>query len=129
MAGRNGLWLACIVTGLIGAVTPALAHHGTGASYDQKKWVTVKGTVTEFWWRNPHSALFMDVKDEKGEVVKYSIELNSPGLMVKAGLTRDSFKVGDQVEIDVHPSLAGEPVGECLGCRMLVNGKDPKQSQ
>jgi hypothetical protein len=129
MGDRNRLWLAGMVVGLIGMVTPALAHHGTGASYDQKKWVTVKGTVTEFWWRNPHSALFMDVKGEKGEVVKYSIELNSPGLMVKAGLTRDSFKVGDQVEIDVHPSLAGEPVGECLGCRMLVNGKDPKQSQ
>jgi hypothetical protein len=129
MARRNRLWLTCIVAGLIGAATPAIAHHGTGTSYDQKQWVTVKGTVTEFWWRNPHSALFLDVRDEKGDLVKYSIEMNSPGLMVKAGLTRDSFKVGDHVEIDIHPSLAGEPVGECLGCRILVNGKDPKQSQ
>jgi hypothetical protein len=129
MASRNSLWLTCITAGLISAATPALAHHGTGASYDQKKWITVKGTVVEFLWRNPHSALFLEIKNETGEVVKYSIEMNSPGLMVKAGLTRESFKVGDQVEIDVHPSLAGEPVGECLGCRILVNGKNPKEQQ
>lgn len=125
MARRNRPWLACIAAGLISTTAPALAHHGTGASYDQKKWVTIKGTVIEFLWRNPHSALFLEAKNEKDEVVKYSIEMNSPGLMVKAGLTRDSFKVGDQVEIDVHPSL--EPVGECLGCRVLVNGKNPKE--
>lgn len=127
MVSRKRLRLACFATGLISAATPALAHHGTGASYDQKKWVTIKGTVTEFLWRNPHSALFLEFKNEKGEALKYSIEMNSPGLMVKAGLTRDSFKVGDQVEIDVHPSLAGEPIGECLGCRILVNGKDAKE--
>ena len=127
MARRSRLWLTWIAAGLISAAIPALAHHGTGASYDQKKWVTVKGTVIEFLWRNPHSALFLETKNEKGEVVKYSIEMNSPGLMVKAGLTRDSFKAGDEVEIDVHPSLAGEPVGECLGCRILVNGKNPKE--
>ena len=102
-----------------------LAHHGTGASYDQAKWVTIKGTVTEFWWRNPHSALFLDVADKNGAVSQYAIELNSPGLMVKAGLLKTSFKVGDKVEIDVHPSLAGEPRGECLGCKILVNGKNP----
>lgn len=129
MARRNRAWLICIAASLISAATPALAHHGTGASYDQKKWVTVKGTVVEFLWRNPHSALFLEFKNEKGEAANYSIEMNSPGLMVKAGLTRDSFKPGDHVEIDVHPSLAGEPVGECLGCRILVNGKDPKEPQ
>ena len=104
---------------------PVFAHHGTGASYDQAKWVTIKGTVTEFWWRNPHSALFLDVTDKNGAVSQYAIELNSPGLMVQAGLLKTSFKVGDKVEIDVHPSLAGEPRGECLGCKILVNGKNP----
>lgn len=129
MARQKILCLVCIAAGLIGVAFPVQAHHGTGASYDQNNVVTIKGTVTEFWWRNPHAALFLDVKNEKGEVAKYAIEMNSPGLMVKAGMTRNTFKVGDQVEIDVHPSLAGEPTGECLGCRILVNGKDPRQSQ
>ena len=103
----------------------AWAHHGTATSYDQKKIVTIKGTVSEFLWRNPHSALFLDVKDASGKVVNYSIEMFSPILMVKGGYTRDVFKTGDEVAIDVHPSLVGENSGECLGCKSLVNGKEP----
>jgi len=114
---------ACI--GLIAAVVPLSAHHGTATSYDQKKVVPVQGTVVQFLWRNPHSALFLETKDENGKVGNFSVEMFSPGLMVKQGYTRTSFKAGDQVVIEVHPSLAGEPVGECLGCKVLVNGKDP----
>jgi hypothetical protein len=120
------LWILMAVgIGLL----PLAAHHGTAASYDQTKWVTLKGTVTEFLWRNPHSALFLDVKQPNGEVVGYSIEMFSPSLMVKQGYKRTVMKKGDTVEIDVHPSLAGTPSGECLGCRLLVNGKDPAEGQ
>ena len=50
-----------------GMVTvPLSGHHGTAASYDSSKKMTVTGKVTEFWRRNPHSALFIDVTDEKG---------------------------------------------------------------
>lgn len=115
--------------GLVLAVVPLLAHHGTAASYDQKKLVKVKGTVVQFLWRNPHSSLYLETKDENGKEGTYALEMWSPGLMVKQGFTRDSFKVGDQVEADVHPSLAGAPVGECLGCKIMVNGKDPTKKQ
>ena len=114
-----------ITLAIAAGLAPLLAHHGTAASYDQDKWVTLKGTATEFLWRNPHSALFMDVKQTDGKTVAYSIEMCSPSLMVKQGYKRTVLKTGDQVEIDVHPSLAGTPSGECLGCRLLVNGKDP----
>ncbi len=113
------------ILGLVLAAASALAHHGTATSYDQKKIVTIKGTVSEFLWRNPHSSLFLDVKDESGKTVNYAIEMFSPILMVKAGYTREVFKTGDEVAIDVHPSLAGEASGECLGCKFLVNGKEP----
>ena len=106
-----------------------IAHHGTAASYDQKTWTTLKGTVTEFMWRNPHSALFLDVKQANGETVSWSIEMFSPSLMVKQGYKRTVLKKGDSIEIDVHPALAGTPSGECLGCRLLVNGKDPAEGQ
>ena len=114
-----------LMLALLGAVSAASAHHGTATSYDQKKIVTIKGTVSEFLWRNPHSALFLDVKDASGKVVNFSIEMFSPILMVKGGYTRDVFKVGDEVAIDVHPSLIGENSGECLGCKFLVNGVVP----
>ena len=91
--------------------------------------LTLKGTVSEFLWRNPHCALFLDVKEESGKVVNYSIEMFSPSLMVGRGYTKNVLKRGDEVTIDVHPSLAGTPSGECLGCRLLVNGKDPAVKQ
>ncbi len=104
---------------------PATAHHGTAVSYEQSSWITVKGTVTEFRWRNPHSALFLDIVDDKGEMVNYAIELPSPVLMSRSnGWTRASFKVGDTVEFRVHPSRTGAPVGECLSdCLVYVNGE------
>lgn len=116
------LWFALAIAA---GLAPVLAHHGTAASYDQTKWVTLKGTVTEFLWRNPHSALFLDVKQSDGNVTAYSIEMFSPSLMVKQGYKRTVLKAGDEVEIDVHPSHARTPSGECLGCRLIVNGKDP----
>jgi len=117
--------LGLVMLGLVLGEIPALAHHGTAASYDQKKTVTLKGTVSEFIWRNPHCALFVDVKDETGKVVNYAIEMFSPNLMVGRGYTKTVLKRGDEVTIEVHPSLAGTPSGECLGCKLVVNGKVP----
>lgn len=103
------------------------AHHGTAVSYDQSVWTTVVGTVTEFRWRNPHSALFLDVEDPAGNVTSYAIELASPVLMARSsGWTRATFKPGDVVEFRVHPSRTGAPVGECLfDCKVLINGEPP----
>lgn len=110
---------------LLLAALPAVAHHGTAVSYEQGSWITVKGTVTEFRWRNPHSALFLDITDDKGAQVNYAIELPSPVLMSRSnGWTRATFKEGDAVEFRVHPSRTGAPVGECLtDCLVYVNGE------
>jgi hypothetical protein len=102
-------------------------HHGTAASYDQEAWITVEGTVTEFYWRNPHSALFLEISDEDGNLSEYGVELASPTLMVQQGYNRNIFKPGDEVAIRVHPSKVGAAVGECLfSCQILVNGEEPE---
>lgn len=99
-------------------------HHGTSASYDASKEVTVTGKVVEFLWRNPHSALFIDAVDEKGAPVKWSVEMNSPGVLTRSGWSRRTFVAGDTVSITVHPARAGTPVGVCLNpCAVSVNGK------
>ena len=126
---RKSVAVIPVSLAIIVCAIPLMAHHGTAASYDQKKVLAVKGTVSEFLWRNPHCALFLDVKEESGKVVNYSIEMFSPSLMVGRGYTKNVLKRGDEVTIDVHPSLAGTPSGECLGCRLLVNGKDPAGKQ
>jgi hypothetical protein len=87
------------------------AHHGTNASYDMSKLVTMTGTVTEFVWTNPHCQLYFDVKDEKGDLVHWGGEGGSPGVLEKAGWNRKFLKPGDQITITVHPSKAGTPFG------------------
>jgi Family of unknown function (DUF6152) len=89
---------------------PLLAHHGN-AAYDEKNPITIKGTVTEFAWTNPHVQIYLDVKDEKGNVAHWSVETYSPGKLVRAGWTKDSVKAGDQVSINLIPAKSGAPVG------------------
>src|SRR5437763_794980 len=100
----------------VGALTvtslPMLAHHVTGTSYDQNKTIQVKGKVTEFAWKNPHSALFMEVTDGPFKGRNYAVELNSPGVMIRQGWTKKQFQVGDEVVVNVHPSKTGAAVGE-----------------
>ena len=103
---------------------PLFGHHGTSTSYDQKRVVKVTGIVKEFLWRNPHSALFVEGKNEAGKAVTYSIEMGSPNPMVKLGYLRNSFKPGDEVIVEMHPSFTNPASGECLSCRVWINGKE-----
>ena len=100
---------------------PLWAHHGN-ASYDNDNPITIKGTVTEFSWTNPHVQIYLDVKDEKGKVVRWSVETYSPGKLVRAGWTKDSVKAGDQVSITLIPAKSGAPVG-FLHKLVLPDGK------
>ena len=103
--------------------TPALAHHGTG-TYDNTKSVTLSGVVTEFAFTNPHAALYFDAKDNTGKIVNWAIEMNSPGVLRRAGWTKTTFKAGDQITITVRPAKAGTPVGLINRAQpVLVNGK------
>ena len=87
----------------------ASAHHRNSA-YDETARVPVKGTVTEFVWVNPHSQIYLDVKDKDGKVKNWSIETNSPGILSRAGWTRRSLKAGDEVTIILCPAKNGAPV-------------------
>jgi len=88
---------------------PAWAHHGNSA-YDEQARVPVKGTVTEFVWTNPHSQIYLDVKDKNGNIVHWAVETNSPGILSRAGWTRRSLTPGDEVTIILCPAKNGAPV-------------------
>ena len=100
--------LALVVTLLL-LCASASAHHGNSA-YDEVARVPIKGTVTEFVWVNPHSQIYLDVKDKDGKVKNWSIETNSPGILSRAGWTRRSLKAGDEVTIILCPAKNGAPV-------------------
>ncbi len=89
---------------------PLWAHHGNSA-YDEEHWITISGTVTEFVWSNPHCEIFMDVKDDKGAVINWAIESQSPGILRRNKWTRTSVKPGDQITVNFAPAKNGAPVG------------------
>lgn len=94
--------------------TTAIAHHGTGISYDLSKLVAVKGVVVKYAWSNPHSQLYFDVKDGQGNVEHWSAEMNAPTNLERAGFTRkfmfDFFKAGEEVTVSGFRSKSGAPV-------------------
>jgi len=100
---------------------PVFAHHGN-AEYDEKKPLTLKGTVTEFMWANPHSKILFDMKDGKGSVVHWSIETLSPGRLARAGWTKDAVRPGDQVTVTFSPAKNGTPTG-FLQKVIFIDGK------
>jgi len=89
--------------------TSVSAHHGNSA-YDETVRVSIKGTVTEFVWTNPHSQIYLDVKDKSGKTVNWGVETNSPAILTRAGWTRSSVKPGDEVTIILCPARNGAPV-------------------
>jgi len=88
---------------------PLFAHHGTGVAYEVDKLITLKGTVTEWIWSNPHCGILLDVTDEQGNVVHWGAELGNPHMLSSAGFNKDLLKPGDKVTIVGHPSRSGAP--------------------
>ena len=85
--------------GLLLCTVPVLAHHSFAAEYDSAKPVTLTGTVTKVEWMNPHARFYIDVKDDKGEMVNWELELGSPNGLMRQGWTRNSLKKGDTVTV------------------------------
>jgi Family of unknown function (DUF6152) len=101
---------AAFIVTLLAACNSMLAHHGNVA-YDEQHPTTIAGNVSEFVWSNPHCQIYLDVKNEKGDVVAWSVESQSPGILKRNGWTRDSIKPGDHISVTLVPAKSGAPVG------------------
>jgi hypothetical protein len=92
----------------LGAGGALYAHHSFAATYFEDKKVTVDGTIVQFQFRNPHSFVIIDAKNEKGEVVRWGVEWGSGGQLGRGGITRDTLKTGDHVIIVGNPGRTEE---------------------
>jgi hypothetical protein len=110
-----------LMIGFLAGSAPLFAHHGT-ASYDSDKTVTVTGTVTDYIWSNPHVLLKVDAKDDSGNLQHWVIETQNPVTQMSHGWTKNTFKSGDEVTVDVTPARNNQPVGIFKG-RIVINGK------
>ena len=131
MECRRFVALFLSIVSIAVASAPIYGHHGTGIAYDNTKPTVLKGSVTDFEWKNPHAQLFLDVKDKDGKILKWAVEMNSPGVMTRQGWTKKEFMPGDNISITVYPAKSGALVGSCIGtCKAIINGVDrtPKPS-
>ena len=103
------------------------AHHGTSV-FDMSKTLTMRGTVTEWDWSNPHCLLQFDVKNEDGQVVRWVAETQNPANMVDVGWGKASFKPGDEVTVTLVPAKNGKPFGR-IDSVVLSNGKKLEASK
>ena len=121
MRFKTGFVVLSVVAAVVLMPHFLFAHHSS-ASYDVGKRVTLKGTVKEWVYSNPHCFLIIEVKNEAGETVVWTNETQAPSVIFPVGYRRDSFKFGDQVTITIEPYKDGQPFGRILGA-VLADGK------
>jgi len=111
----------------------ALGHHSFDAEYDAKKPIELKGVVSKIEWTNPHVRFYVDVKDKSGTVTTWDLELMSVNTLTRAGWTRQSLKVGDEVTVTAFLAKDGSKRANARGSVKLADGRqvfagDPPQA-
>ena len=111
-----------VAVGLLIASAPAMAHHGDASTFGGGSEVTVKGTVVDWFWANPHCLLRFDVKGDDGQVQHWVGETQSPSRDIASGFNKFSFKPGDQITVTIRPVVNRKYVGP-IDSVVLADGK------
>lgn len=129
------LWLVPAVVAaalsIHGATVSLRAHHAFSSEFDANKPVKLQGIVTRFEFINPHSWIYLDVKDGGGKVTNWAIELGAPNAMLRRGWRRDAVKVGAELVIDGFLAKNGKPIANGRfvrfndGKELFVGPSDP----
>ena len=107
---RSNRIVLLATAGLLMAALPVLAHHSFKAEYDESQSITLRGSITKVIWNNPHVLMYLDVKDDQGQVAKWELELASPNGLMSQGWRVDSLKPGDQVSVSGFRARDGSNV-------------------
>jgi hypothetical protein len=114
------------ITALISAAAllavPASAHHSF-AMFDSAKITTLRGTVKEFRWVNPHVALFVQIDGSADPAKLWAVELTSPSNLKRRGWTRTTLKPGDKVSVEVNPLRDGKRGGGFVKATLVDTGR------
>ena len=112
-----------VLVGFVLAAPGVLAHHSFAAEFDAMKPLTLKGIVTKIEWANPHTYFYMDVTSPDGKVVNWGMEMGSPNGLMRAGWTRNTLHVGDEVTVEGAQAKDGTNVGNARAVILSSTGK------
>jgi len=106
-------WAGVVLLGLV-AASPLLAHHSLAGVYDLKKTERATGVVQKFAFTNPHGALHISIKNDKGEAKVWQLHTGSANVLTSAGVSAtgpDRVKTGDEITVTFNPALNGSTIG------------------
>jgi hypothetical protein len=102
--------LSAVLAASLFRATEVLAHH-SNVAFEVTKVVTIAGVVKAFEWRNPHTWVILTIDDGKGGKVDWAVEGRAPGVLLRAGWTRNSLQPGDMITVDMSPAKDGSKTG------------------
>jgi Family of unknown function (DUF6152) len=99
--------LLAVAVGLLLSGGALIAHHAYTAEFDTTKPIKLTGVVSKLEWSNPHIWIYLDVKDDKGNVTNWGFSASPPGMLARRGITKNSLKQGDVLTISGHRAKDG----------------------
>ena len=114
---------ALLPVAVLGLAAEAAAHHAFSAEFDSQKPVELRGVVTKIQWTNPHSWIFVEVKDASGTVTPWAIEFGAPYSLMQKGLRRTDVPIGVEVTVKGYRAKSGKAVANASSVQ-LPDGRD-----